>query len=275
MQRTIAVIASIVLAMTVYVANFGYWIQDAALDTDSFVESATTAFNAEGSHEAIATIVAQRAVEQYPVLLLFQAGLVNLFTNLLGTGTFDVALELAAIDIHTRILAGDQNAIVVDLEQYRDTILGTIEGLSPELASRIPAGLFFTLELLEAGVLPDVSQEAETIVSIARLAFVAAIVLALLLALYLRSTTRILTAIGGALLMASIATAVLIPGARQLMIVAIDDDAYRRLAVNLYNELLVSLALRSWIIGTVGLVLLVAALIVRTVRRPVTAATAN
>jgi hypothetical protein len=71
--------------------------------------------------------------------------------------------------------------------------------------------------------------------------------------------------------MGSIATAVLIPGARQLMIVAIDDDAYRTLAVNLYDELLVSLALRSWIVGTVGLVLLVGALIVRTIKRPVLA----
>ncbi|MGI9585923.1 MAG: hypothetical protein ACR2N7_10075 [Acidimicrobiia bacterium] len=270
MQRTVAVIASILLAMTVYVANFGYWVSDAAIDTDNFVESAMTAFDADGSHEAIATIVAEQAVEQYPVLLLFEAGLVNLFTSLLATGTFDVALELAAVDIHTRILAGDQSAIVVDLEQYRDTILGTIEGLSPELAARIPAGLFFTFELLEAGVLPDVSDEADRIVSVARLALVAALALALLLALYLRKPSRILTAIGAALLMASVATAILVPGARRLMQIAIDDAAYKTLATNLYDELLVSLALRSWILGTIGIVLLGAGLVIRLMNREAT-----
>jgi hypothetical protein len=266
-QRTVAVIASILLAMAVYVANFGYWLQDAAIDTDNFVDSAMTAFDAEGSPEAIATIVADKAVDEYPVLLLFEAGLVNLFTSLLDTGTFDIALELAAIDLHTRILAGDQGAIVVDLEQYRDIILGTIEGISPELAARVPGGLFFSFELLEAGVLPDVSAEAERIVSIARLALVAAVALALLLGLYLRKASSILAAIGAALLMASVATAILVPGARQLMSAAIDNEAYKTLAVNLYDELLVSLVLRSLILGTIGIVLLVGALGGRLLKR--------
>jgi hypothetical protein len=250
------VVASLLLAMTVYAANFALWADKEVVDSDAFVESAMESFTREGSYRALAEIMTEKVVAKYPSLTLLEPTLLSMFSGLVATSPFEPALEDVSLQIHTAVIGGTPAPIVLDIGEYRDLVVSAVSLVSPSLAERLPDELFSTFQVFDQGELPDVSSAATRAAAFGWISLGMAIVLAVLLMLVLGSAARWLIACGSALVLGALATAAIIPLARASANSAVENIAYRVLGTNLYDSLVTSLAFRTWILGVVGVAFL-------------------
>jgi len=250
------VVASLLLAMTVYAANFALWADKEVVDSDAFVESAMESFTREGSYRALAEIMTEKVVAKYPSLTLLEPTLLSMFSGLVATSPFEPALEDVSLQIHTAVIGGAPAPIVLDIGEYRDLLVTAVSLVSPSLADQIPEELFSSFRVFDQGELPDVSSAATRAAAFGWISLGMAIVLAVLLMLVLGSARRWLIACGSALVLGALATAAIIPLARASANSTVENAAYRVLGTNLYDSLVESLAFRTWILGVVGVAFL-------------------
>ena len=135
------------------------------------------------------------------------------------------------------------------------------EELSAFLADRIPDEIFRTFVIFESDELRDVSEPAGTAAIAGWVAVGIVVVLVLMLILFTQRVSVSFLAIGIALVLGALASAVIVPLARETARAATTDDAYRTLGLNLFDELVRSLSLRTWFIGVAGAVMIAVGLI--------------
>lgn len=250
------VVAALLLAMTVYAANFALWADKDVVDDDAFVETAMESFTRDGSYQALADIMTEKVIAKYPSLTLLEPTLRSMFSGLVATSPFEPALEDVSRQIHAAVIGGTPAPIVLDIGEYRDLVVSAVSLVSPSLAERLPAELFSAFQVFDQDELPEVSSAATRAGAFGWISLGMAIVVAVLLMLVLGSASRWLIACGSALVLGALATAVIIPLARASANSAVDNAAYRVLGTNLYDALVTSLAFRTWILGVVGVVFL-------------------
>jgi hypothetical protein len=253
-RRTIMVVASLLVAMGIYAANFALWANRSVVDEDAFVTSAMHSFSLEGSYEALGVVIADKVVDAYPSLDAMRGILVPLFTSLAATEAFRPALLEVSTQIHADVVGGANLPVTIDIAEYEDTLLAAVSLISPTLAAEVPSELFRTFVVFDAQDVPNVSAPARSASTFALFAAVIAIAAGIVLWLGLRSAGSWFVACGLALLLAAIATAILIPAAGLVSNRLVDNDAYRTLGTNLYGELVRSLTTSTVGIAVVGLV---------------------
>lgn len=261
MHRTIVVLTTIVLAMTVYFANVGWWLETEILDQDRFVATTLEAMEDDTTRDAAAAIIVDTLADEFPLLRLLATPLTELFSELLSRDVIQPLIVATSTDVHRRLVEGDQSALIIDLDPYRDLLLAPLASLSPELAARVPDNWFRTVEVFEAGTLPDLS-------SYARNNRVAAIVTTLLsvglVAVLMVVSKRWFLgflAVGMAFLLAGGFSALLVVGARPTASLFIGDEPSTTLLTGVFNAFTQPLMGRSLAILAAGALLFVIGLV--------------
>lgn len=260
-RRSIIVLAAIILAGSTFAAAVGIWVDSEIADEEAFVSSSLDSFAAEGSYDALGTAMATKVVGVYPSLSLLESTLGTLFAALVATEPFEPLLVDVSAQVYEVSIEGSGEAVLVDLAQYEELVLDSLGAISPELAARVPAGVFTTFELFAPGELTDASSQVELVTAIGWFAVVLAMTMVVLLVLFLRSGRLAATSIGIALAAGAGAIAAFIPIGRTAARDAVTNEAYAVLSGNLYDALVIPLWHRAWLIGGVGLVLIGAGVI--------------
>lgn len=267
MRRMTIVLSTMLLAVSAYTATFGLWVADDVADESAFVEAALISFGREGSDDALGTIVASKVVERFPALTLLGGGLSTLFSVLITTDAFLPLRVDVSEQIHGVVFEGVDAAVVIDLAEYRDEVLGSVAAISPELAERIPEGAFSTFVIYDPGELPDASGAVTVLGTLAWLSLVLALALVAVLVLVERDATVFLVAIGVALGIVALALGVIVIVARSLVGDAAPNDSYVVLGRNLYDVLVEPLVRRAVVMGAIGGVMIVVGVVGRRWRR--------
>lgn len=181
-------------------------------------------------------LIVERLVDEFALLIVLKANLANLFTELLASPALEEVLVFLAGEIHDRIMTGSDEAIVVDLGDYRDAILGPIEAVAPRLAALVPQGWFTTVVVLEDNSLPDLSRQARWAGPVKYLSIIGAVILAVLLLRYVKRRGMGVALIGMAFLLAGFATAVLVPGAKVIALARAESPAVETIISTTYDQ---------------------------------------
>jgi len=255
LRSPIAILLAALLGVLIYVGNFAWWFDREVADSENFVDSTVVALGERDSREALGQLIADRLVDQYPILIVVESNLVGMFSDLLATAALGEVIRFVGVDVHERIITGNQNAIVINLEDYRDAIMAPLAAVAPRLADLVPDGWFVSVEVLDDGALPDLSLYAQW-TSTAR--FIAIVGAAALMALLLWSVKRRgmgVVLVGVAFMLAGFASGLLAPGGRWLATRDVDRRSIEVLVTNAYNEFARSLLLSAAILFLIGLAL--------------------
>jgi hypothetical protein len=261
MHRTIVVLATVSLALAVYFANVAWWFETEILDTDAFIETTLEAMEVDTTRDAAAAIIVDTLAEEFPLLRLLDAALVGLFSDLLGRDVIEPLIIVTATEVHDRIVEGDQSALIIDLNPYRGLLLSPLESLSPELAARVPDDWFRTVEVLDEGVIPDLSSYVRHTRTAAMVATLLAALLSAVILVVSKRWFSAVAAIGIAFILAGGLSALLPTGARASASVFIEDGPSTVLLTGVFTTFTEPLTNRSLVILGMGAVLSVVGLL--------------
>jgi len=258
-----AVVATTILAALIYGATFGWWLDRSVIDSDSFVELAEESLGEEISRIAVSKLIVDEMVSEFPLLIIVESNLVAIFSDLLSTDAFSKVAAIVAVDVHERIVTGDQSAIVISLVEYRDLVLSPFEAIAPSVGDLIPDEWFVSVEILEEGALPDLSAYAAWTGVVSFLAILGALALAAAMLWFSKRTSAAVVLIGIALSAAGTATAVLVPGARWLTLKDVNRVSAQVVIGNTFDAFTYQLLWSAGIMIVLGLALVALGLAMR------------
>lgn len=267
--RAIIVVPTLLLAASVYLMNFGLWMRTEVVDPEAFTTSALESFGLPGSYDAIGDIVADKVVDEYPVLAFVRSNLAALLGSLLATEPFEPALVMIAEDVHDRLFGDVRSAVVIDLSDYEDVVLEGLARTAPGVVSLLPSAVFRQYTIFDADKVPDLSGDIHRISLASMFATASALAAIVLLVVMVRPWSAAAIPIGIALVLAALVTLLVKPITAGLMRVTVTDEALQVLAVNLFEVSSRSLVVRALAIGVVGLALLIVGLVTGVHRRRV------
>lgn len=255
MRVPAAAITTIVLAMLLFAGNFSLWLDSEVIDSDSFVESTVEALATESSRTAVSQLIVDQMVDEVPLLIILESNLTTMFSELLASSSLGEVITFVAVDVHGRIVTGNQDAVVISLTDYRDVVLGPLEAISPRLADLVPDEWFVSIEILGAGVLPDLSLYERWIGIAKVVAIGGALVLIVGMLWFVRRRGVAVVLIGAAFSLAGVASALLVPGARWLTLRDIDREAVQVVIGNTYVAFTGQLLWSVVVLFTIGVAL--------------------
>jgi len=261
MRRTVVILGTAILAIALYFANVAWWFETEILDTESFVATTIEAMEDDATRDAAAMIIVDTLADEFPLLRLLDSALVGLFSDLLTRDVIQPLIVTTATDVHRRIVEGDQSALIINLNPYRGLLLSPLESLSPELAARVPDDWFRTVEVLEEGILPDISAYARQTRTAAIIATLVSVGTTAVLLVVSRRWFSAFVAIGIAFMLAGGFSALLPTGARFTAAVFVDDEPSTALLTGVFSAFTEPLTSRSLMILGVGALLSVAGLL--------------
>lgn len=262
------------LAMALYLANMAWWIETEILDPERFVATTVEAMEDDTTRDAAAAIIVDKLADEFPLLRLLESALVGLFSDLLGRDVIEPLIVTTSADVHRRIIEGDQSALIVNLDPYRELLLAPLESLSPELAARVPEDWFRAVEVFEEGTLRDLSAYARNTRTTAIAATLLSIGLVVTLFVQSKKWFSAFIAVGFAFVLAGGISALIVPGARSTAAVFVEDEPGTVLLTGVFDAFTQPLTSRSLAILAAGGLLFVVGLLgwlINSGRRSVTA----
>ncbi len=237
MYRTLlAIAATSLLAGIIFLGSFAWWLEAQVIDSENFVDSSVTALEEESSRNAMGQLIADQLIDEYPLFIILESNLVGMFADLLAVDALADVVRFVGVEVHERIVTGNQDAIVIDLLDYRDLILGPIEAIAPRLVELVPDEWFLSIEVLEAGALPDLSLYERWIDVLRFGAILGALLLTFLVLWLAKRRGMAVTLVGIAVLLAGLASALLVPGGRWLTLARFEDPSVETIVANTYNQ---------------------------------------
>ena len=249
------------LTIALYFANVAWWLETEILDSESFVETTLVAMEDEATRDAAAAIIVDTLSDEFPLLKLLDTALIALFSDLIGRDVIEPLIVETSIDVHRRIIEGDQSELIIDLDPYRGLLLAPLESLSPQLAALVPDDWFRSVEVLEEGALPDLATYTRRTKPAAIIATLLALGLVAVILTTARRWFAASAAIGMAFVLAGGFSALLVPGARFTAAIFLNDEPSTVLMTGVFNAFTQPLISRSLVILAAGVLLLVAALL--------------
>lgn len=252
MKNLVAVLIAVLLSALIYLGNFSWWLDAQVIDPDAFGDETVTALNQESSRIAMGELIVDRLVDELPLLIVLKSNLASLFSELLASPALREVLAFVASEIHDRLVTGSDEAIVVDLGEYREAILGPIEAVAPRLVSLVPQDWFTTVVVLDEGSLPDLSRQARWAGTVKYLSIVGALALAVLLLRFVKRRGLGVALVGMAFLLAGFATAVLVPGAKAMALARAQNQSVETIISNTYDQFTGHLKVSALVFALVG-----------------------
>lgn len=252
MKNLVAVLIAVLLSALIYLGNFSWWLDAQVIDPDAFGDETVTALNQESSRIAMGELIVDRLVDELPLLIVLKSNLASLFSELLASPALREVLASVASEIHDGLVTGSDEAIVVDLGEYREAILGPIEAVAPRLVSLVPQDWFTTVVVLDEGSLPDLSRQARWAGTVKYLSIVGALALAVLLLRFVKRRGLGVALVGMAFLLAGFATAVLVPGAKAMALARAQNQSVETIISNTYDQFTGHLKVSALVFALVG-----------------------
>jgi len=253
LTRPIAILLTALLGMLMYVGNFAWWFDREIVDPEHFVDSTVAALGKETSRDAMSELIVDRLVEGYPLLIVVESNLVGMFSDLLATPALSEVVTSVGVDVHEAIVTGNQDAVVINLKEYREVILAPLGAIAPRLADLVVDDWFVSIEVLGTGALPDLSLHAEWAGTARFVAIAGAVVLTVFLIWYVRRREIVVVLVGAAFVFAGFASALLVPGGRWLAIRDVGRQPVEVLMASAYTEFARSLLLSAAVLVLIGL----------------------
>jgi hypothetical protein len=247
--------------MAVYFANVGWWLETEILDSEHFVATTLEAMEDDATRDAAAAIVVDRLSDEFPLLRLLDSALDGLFSDLLGRDVIQPLIVATSADVHRRIIEGDQSALVIDLDPYRELLITPLASLSPELAARVPDDWFRTVEVFEEGTLPDLSAYARRTRTAAIVATLLAMGMVAVIVTVSERWFSAFMAVGSGFVLAGGSSALLVPGARTTAALFVEDEPSTVLLTGVFNAFTQPLTGRSLAILAAGALLFIVGLV--------------
>lgn len=257
----ITIIVAFVISVLVFVANLGIWAQRQLLEPDALAVATLEALHEDDSEQAIAAFLMDEAVEEVELLRAVRTPGEQAIGVVLDSGVLDETYVQVTDVVRERIVTGNSDAVVIDLLDLKETILGPISLLAPGLVDLIPDRVFQDIVILEEGALPSLKLAAEMTPWATAAAGAAAVFIAVLLFAFSRRRAAALLAIAVAVAAAGAWSLVWIEAGRPQLIGRIDDDLAVVLAGNAYDVLVRTLWEQSMMLILGGVIIAAMALL--------------
>ncbi len=268
MRSTIAILLAALLGALVYVGNFAWWFEREVVRSENFVESTVTALGREESRQAMGRLIVNRLVDEFPLLIVVESNLVGMFSDLLATAALGDVVAFVGVDVHEAIVTGDQDAIAINLAAYRDVIMAPLDAIAPRLAALVTDDWFVSVEVLEAGALPDLSLYAQRAGAARFISVVGAAALTGFLLWFTKRRGMGSALVGIAFMLAGFASALLVPTGRWLTLREVDRQSMEVLVTNTYNEFTKSLLVSAVVLVLIGLAFVATGVALRSASSP-------
>ena len=253
MRSPIAILFAALLALLIYAGNVAWWLDSAIVPQESFTDATADALVLESSRDAMGMLIAERLINEFPLLIVLESNLARLFSDLLALPALGVVVNSVSTDIHDGLVTGSQDAIVVDLLAFRGDILEPIDAVAPRLAELVPDEWFDSVEVLEEGALPDVSFYARWA---GRGKFVLAVLAAVLagsLLWFVRPRAIGFTLVGAGFVLAGFATAVVVPGGKAVALSQIHSHSVEIILSDVYDQFTAHLKASALVLALIGI----------------------
>jgi len=255
MSRPVVLFVVALLFVSLYVANFSWWLSAEVVDSEAFVASTVDVLNEPEARKATASIMVDRLLEQFPILSVIEDGLVEIFTDVLSTEEMQGLLVLIGEELHDRMVTGDVSALVLDLQPFREPLLAPLTALAPELVDEVPETWFDSVTIVEDDVVPNVEPLVDLSRLVALIASVSSVLLAVATAVLSRRWWTAFALIGGAAALAGLVSALLVAAAGSVVAGQFSNDSLDVLATSLYRGLTDTLVARSVLLALAGIAL--------------------
>lgn len=252
----LSIATAVLLAALLYLGSFSWWLESRVMESETFVDSTVVALELETSRLAIGQLITDQLVDEFPLFIILESNLVDMFADLLGVDALEDVVRFVGVEVHERIVTGNQDAIVIDLLDYRDIVLGPVEAVAPRLAELVPDEWFLSVEVLGEGALPDLSlyERWNDLLRFGSLA--GAFVLAMVVFWLAKRRGMAFTLIGIALMLAGVASAVLVPAGRWLTLARLEDPSVETIVSNTYSQFTGALVITALALVLSGLAVL-------------------
>lgn len=257
----ITLVIAFAISVLVFIANIGIWAQRQVLEPGALSVATLEALHEDDSEQAIARFLMDEAIEEVELLRAVRIPGEQAIGVVLASGVLDETYIEVTDLVRERIVTGDGEAVVIDLLDLKETILGPIADLAPGLVDLIPDSVFRDIVIIESGALPSLRFAAEMTPLATAGAAAAAVFLAVLLLAFSRRRAFALLAIAGAVAAAGGWTLVWIEAGRPQLIGRIDDELAVVLAGNAYDVLVRSLREQSMLVIFAGIIIAAMALL--------------
>lgn len=268
MKIFLAVIVTILLGALIHVGNVAWWFEREVVDLENFVDSTVAALDREDSRDAMSRLIVDQLVDEYPLLIVVDANLVGMFSGLMATEAFGEIVRSVGADVHERMLTGNQDAVAINLEDHRAVIVASLDAVAPRLVDLAPDDWFVAIEVIETGVLPNLSFDEEWAGVVLVVAIIGAAVLTVLLLRLVKRRAIGVALVGAAFLLAAIATGALVQAGRRLTTPGLQSDDTRMIAANVYNQLTEPLRADASVLTVVGAALIALGIVLGTAVSP-------
>jgi len=253
--RPVVLVVVALLAVALYVANFSWWLNAEVIDSEAFVASTVDVLNEPEAREATSSIMVGRLVEQLPILVVIEDGLVEIFADLLSTEELQGLLVVLGEELYARTVTGDESSLVLSLDSFREPLLAPLAVLAPELVDEVPETWFDSVSILDSGVIPNIEPLVARNGLVLFVASVSSVLLVIATVALSKRWWTAIALIGGALAFAGVASALLVPAAGSIVAGQFSDNSLDVLATSLYRGLTDTLIARSLLVLFAGLTL--------------------
>jgi hypothetical protein len=255
--RRLVVLLSFLAAISFLLGHVCLWVTDTVIDSRRFGEITTRALTSEPVREAIAGVVVDRALEDYPIVQTFvRRPLEAAISGLLATALFSDALRGTAAEIHMLITTDSREQVVLRVGQAYQIIHGIVAVIDPNGVERLP----YPEEVSEVVILTKETASPMRVAA-GMIPFVAAGALLLGIALFLLAFWKaedrrgIVRFAGFQLLFGSMLVLVFLPVIRISLTGGIEREVSRVVVDQGYRALTSSLAVRTWVLLAFALIL--------------------
>jgi hypothetical protein len=253
MTRTLVVLASIALAITLVVA----YADRAAFDSDQFANRATAALD----DERVRTLVARRITDnvvlrQADDLLAARPIIESVASGVVGSTAFTQLFRASVRDVHRAIFKRDQNTVTLTVADVGTVMAAALRELRPALAKKIEdAGRVQLVKQRIGSVAGTLARLAERVkvLTLLLLVLTAALVAAALATAPDRR--RAAGALGMGAATAGVTLLVTYAVARAVIVGQVDGAEAREAGRAVWDAFLGDLRSASWILAAAGLII--------------------
>lgn len=252
------VIATIVAAVLLALANSAIWVNRTVFNTQEFTQISTQALTSESSRQALAGEIVDKALENNPtVAAVVTEPATNIISGLLNSQQAKNALTKIISKVQILVTSKQPESITYDLTGIKTTVTKLLTIANKDQAVEKVSELPDTLTVFDASKVPSIYQYGVAMTLIAPFAFLLA--LALLIVPHVKkqlTTEKLLLVQGGIIAGAGVMALLLGPIFRPPVLAQVSNANLRVVVENFYNAFINSFNAQTMYLIYLGLILM-------------------
>lgn len=251
------VVATILAAALLVVANSAIWVNRAIFNTQEFTSISTSALTSESSRKALADEIVDRALVNNPTAAaVVKEPATNIIAGLLGSQQAENAITKIVGKVQILLTSKKPESITYDLTGIKTTVTKLLTVANKDQAVEKVADLPDSITVFDANKVPSIYQYGVAMTLIAPFAFMIAIALLAVPHFKKRySTEKLLLAQGGTLIGAGVMALLIGPIFQPIVLAQVSNSNLRVVVENFYNAFIASFNDQTMYLIYAGLIL--------------------